>query len=281
MIDPEYTAVAGSGRDRQRLPGQRGLVHLHRVTRQQPRIRRHDVAHPHPDHVTRHQLTRRRGDPRPVTYHPALDRQLGLQRIDGLARLVLLPEPDRGVGNEQDKDDEEIRPVPQHARQDHRGLDHPRDRTPEIGQQFQERIFLLLLDLIRPVPGQPLLRLGLAQAIRRRPQPLLHLRQGKRLQLILRIGLRSRRRGPASDGFPDCTHPFLLPAAASHSPAAPAAVSRLATRPCPAARTYPRCPPRATTGRAEGPGQTAAPNGSARVGVRGSCNGARLAASRL
>ena len=104
--------LAGLARGGQRLSGQRRLVHLDRVARQQARIGRHDVAQAQADDVARHQLTRRRGDPLPVALHPGLDRQLGLQGVDGLARLVLFPEPDRGVGNEQDQDDEEVRPVP-------------------------------------------------------------------------------------------------------------------------------------------------------------------------
>ena len=60
----------------------------------------------------------------------------------------------------------EVRPMPDHRRQDHRHFDHPRDRAPEIGEELQERIGLLLFDLVRPVLGQPLLRLGLAEAVR-------------------------------------------------------------------------------------------------------------------
>ena len=136
---------------------------------------------------------------------------------------MLLPEPDRGVGRQQQQDDAEVRPVPQHPRQDHRSLDHPRDRPPEVGQQLQERIFLLLRDLIRPVPGQPLGRPSPRQAIRRRPQPLLHLRHRKGLQVILRIRhrapLRSGDPWPAGAGFLNGAHAFLPAAGASHPPA--------------------------------------------------------------
>ena len=92
MIEPENTASPGlrvAGSD---SPVKRGLVHLDRVALQQARIRRHDVAQTHADDVARHQVTRGRGDPLPVTLHPGLDRQLGLQRGDGVARLVFFPE---------------------------------------------------------------------------------------------------------------------------------------------------------------------------------------------
>ena len=51
----------------QRLARQCGLIHFHRVARQQARIRRHDVAQAQADDVARHQLTRRRG--RSTSHH--------------------------------------------------------------------------------------------------------------------------------------------------------------------------------------------------------------------
>ena len=98
MIEPENTASPDLRVGGQRLSRQRGLIHLHRVAIQQARIRRHNVAQAHADDVARHQLTRRRGDPLPIAFHPSLDRQLGLQRGDGVARLAFFPESDHGVG---------------------------------------------------------------------------------------------------------------------------------------------------------------------------------------
>ena len=186
--------LAGFARGGQRFARQRGLIHLHRVARQQARIRRHNVAQAQADDVARHQLTRRRVDPLPITFHPGLDRQLGLQGSDGVARLAFFPESDHGVGNKQNEDDEKIRPVPDHARQNHRHFDHPRDGTPEIGEEFQQRIGLLFFNLVGPILGQPFLRLGLTEAVRRRPQFFLHFRQGQGFQIVLRIRLRSRSR---------------------------------------------------------------------------------------
>ena len=48
----------------------------------------------------------------PIPFHPGLDRQLGLQGGDGVARLVFFPESDHGVGHEQKENDEEVGPVP-------------------------------------------------------------------------------------------------------------------------------------------------------------------------
>ena len=108
----------------------------------------------------------RRRDPLSIPLHPGLDCQLGLQGGDGVARLTFLPESDHGVGQKQNEDDAKIRPMPDYRRQDHRRFDHPRDRAPEIGEELQKRIGLLLLDLVGPVLDQPLLRLGLGEAVR-------------------------------------------------------------------------------------------------------------------
>ena len=135
-----------------------------------------------------------RSDPLAVTLHPGVDRQLGLQGGDRVAGLALLPEPDDGVGAEQHEDDAEVRPVPGDRREDHRRLDHPGNGTPKVGKELQQWIGLLLLDLVRPVLGQALLRLGLREAVRRRPQSLLHFRQRQRLQVVVRAGLRRRPR---------------------------------------------------------------------------------------
>ena len=206
--------LAGFARGGQRLSRQRGLIHLHRIAVQQARIRRHNVAQAQTDDVARHQLTRRRSDPLPIAFHPGLDRQLGLQGGDGVARLAFFPESDHGVGNKQKEDDEKIRPVPDHARQNHRRFDHPRDGTPKIGEEFQERIGFLFFNLVRPILGQPFLRLGLTEAVRRRPQFLLHFRHGKGFQIVLGLGLPGsiRSLGLVGIGFHDGYSPvFAMP----------------------------------------------------------------------
>ena len=51
----------------------------------------------------------------PSRLDPGLDRQLGLQSVDRVTRLVFLPEPDHPVGHQQHQDDEEVGPVPDRA----------------------------------------------------------------------------------------------------------------------------------------------------------------------
>ena len=96
--------------------------------------------------------------------------------------------PTTALAQQQDQDDEEVRPVPDHARQDHRGLDHPRDRTPEVGEELQERIGLLLLDLVGPVLREPLLRLGLGEPSGESPA-VLDLGQGRVFRSSFEIDL--------------------------------------------------------------------------------------------
>ena len=119
----------------------------------------------------------------------------GLQRGNGVARLVFFPESDHGIGHKQQENDAKVRPMPGNRRKDHGRFDHPWDGTPEIAEEFQERTGFLFFNLVRPVLDQPLFRLGLTEAIRRRPQFFLHFRQGQGFQIVLRIGLRCGRIG--------------------------------------------------------------------------------------
>ena len=79
---------------------------------------------------------------------------------------MFFPEANHGVGQKQKQDDPEVRPMPVYRRQDHGHFDHPWDGTPEIRKEFQDLIGFLLFDLVGPVLGQPLLSLGLTEAIR-------------------------------------------------------------------------------------------------------------------
>ena len=155
------TGCAGRG---QRLPGQRGLIDLDLVAVEQPGVGGHDVTQAQPDHITGHQLPRRRGDPCAVAFHARVDRELGFEGLNRVACLPFLGVADHTVGQQQQQDDEEIRPVPDRAGQDDGDLDHPRDRPPEVAEELQQRVGLVLGDLVRPVLRQPLRGLGLTQA---------------------------------------------------------------------------------------------------------------------
>ena len=186
-MDPENTASPGFFAGGQRFASQRGLVHFYRVAWQQARVGWNNVAQLQADDVARHQFLRRRISPFPVAFDFGFDRQLLPECGDRIARLVFFPESDDCVGQQQKQDDEEIRPVPDHAGQNHRAFDHPRNRAPEIGEEFQERIFFLFRDLVGPILSQPFFRLVLAQAVRRGAQLFLELLHGNRFQVFLRI----------------------------------------------------------------------------------------------
>ena len=183
---PGKDGVARFTRGGQGFPGQRRLVDGYLVAVQQARVGGHDVAQAQADGVAGHKFARRRIDPLPVTFHPRLDRERRLQSGDGVARLMLFPESDQGVGKKQKQDDAKVRPMPRRRRQDHRRFDHPGDRTPEIGQELEDLVGLLLRDLVRPILRQPFLRLGFGQAVGRRTQLFLDLRQRQGLQIVLR-----------------------------------------------------------------------------------------------
>ena len=104
--------LTGSG---QGFARQRRLIHFHLIAVQQAGIGRYNVAQPQADHISRHQFPRRRRDPFPIPFDPGLDRQLCLQRFDGVARLVFFPEADYRIGQQQKEDNEKIRPVPDNA----------------------------------------------------------------------------------------------------------------------------------------------------------------------
>jgi len=50
--------------------------------------------------------------------------------------LEFFPEGNAGIHQEQSDDDEKIFPVMNQGRKNRRNLNHPRDRTPEIGEKF-------------------------------------------------------------------------------------------------------------------------------------------------
>ena len=175
--------VAGLAGGGQRLPGQRGLVDLDLVAVQQPGVGGDDVTQAQPDHVTGHQLPRRCGDPCAVAHHARVDRQLGFQGLNRVAGLAFLGVADHAVGHQQQQDDKEIRPVPHRARQDDGDLDHPRDRTPEVAEELQQRVGLVFGDLIGPVLGQPLAASAVLSPSGRVAQLRLHLGHRRRLEV--------------------------------------------------------------------------------------------------
>ncbi len=93
-------------RDRQALARQRRLGDLERRRRQQPPVGGHDVARLDRDDVARDELLRRDLHELAVAAHARLDDHHLLQRRDRLGRLALLAQPEHGVEQRQEEQDE-------------------------------------------------------------------------------------------------------------------------------------------------------------------------------
>ncbi len=170
-------------RDRQGLPGQCRLVDLERGVVQQPGVGGDDVAEAHPDHVPGHEITRRHPGPLAAAQRPGRAGEPLLERVDGVGRLVLLGERHPPVHHQQHGDDDGVRPVADQQREGQRGLDHPRDRRPEVPGENQQRVPPALLDVVGAEPGESLARLLRRQAVPIAPDLLLQGLQGHLGQL--------------------------------------------------------------------------------------------------
>ena len=95
--------------DRQRLAGESRFVGL-RGSVHDRGIRRDDVATLHGDEVAGDERLRVQGRPLAVAVDLGLLGHAFLQRLDGAHGLVLLPEPDHAVQDQEREDDGEVRP---------------------------------------------------------------------------------------------------------------------------------------------------------------------------
>ena len=157
--------LSGAAGDGQGFPGERRLVHVHGIALQELGIRRHDVPQAQAHEVAGHQVPGGEIKPGSAPLDPGLQGQVRLERGDGVAGLVLLPEPHHRVGQEQHEDDHEIRPVPDQPREEGRDLDHPGNRSPEMGEELQEGVPLRFGKLIGADLREELLGLLRAEAM--------------------------------------------------------------------------------------------------------------------
>ena len=93
--------VAHLLRDRQRLSRQRRLIDGEIFAVDQEQIGRHDLPGGDIDDVARHEIGRVDRGPFAVAQHPRLRRQPLLQGVERVGGLVVLPEADRGVVEQQ------------------------------------------------------------------------------------------------------------------------------------------------------------------------------------
>ena len=98
--------------------------------------------------------------------------------------------PTTALANQQDKDDEEVRPVPHNRRENHRGFDHPWNWTPKVRKEFEKRISLLLGNFVVSILRQPALSLCLSETFRRSSQPRFEFGERQGLQFVVGFAFR-------------------------------------------------------------------------------------------
>ena len=103
------------------------------------------------DDISGHEFTGRDLLPCPVPEHAGIWRELLFQEFNGVLCLPFLEKADNRVRHEQEDDDGKVLPVSDDSREDCGCLDHPRDRAPEIEQEFQQRVFLFFGDIVEAV----------------------------------------------------------------------------------------------------------------------------------
>ena len=159
--------VADRLADRQRFAGQGRLIDGQVSAAGQEKIRGHDRAGGDVGHVADDEIRRVDAFPFAVAQTPGLQRQALPQRRERARGLRVLPEADRGVVDREPEYDDEVRPVPPRERDQRGGLDHPRDRSPEVAEKLVPERLFLGDDRIWTVPGESGLGFVGGQARRR------------------------------------------------------------------------------------------------------------------
>ena len=160
-------AVADALGDRQGFAGECGLVDAEIVAGDQEHVGRHDLAGGDGDHVAGHQVGGIDRQPLVAAQRARLQRQALLERGQRVGGLVVLPEADRGVVEQEAGHHGEIRPVPAQERNQRRRLDHPGDRPPEIARELAPTASLVRLNGVGAILLQPALGLVDRQALGR------------------------------------------------------------------------------------------------------------------
>ena len=171
------------------------MIDLDRIAVAQLDVSGNDVTEPQADEVARDQLAGRDRRPGAVALDLGRQGQLLLERRDRVAGLELFPESDDGVHHEQDQDDTEVHPVSDNQREDRGRLDHPGDRSPERGEELEERVLTLLRKFVGTILGEALPRFVVAETVWRSPEPPLEVGKGQFRQVL---GLGKRHRCPSN-----------------------------------------------------------------------------------
>ncbi len=202
--------VADFLRNRHRFAGQRRLIAAQILAVDQHQVGRDDLSRFDADDVAGHEGGRVARGPLAVAQHAGARRQAFLQRGKRVRGLVVLPEADDAVVDQEPGDDGKVRPVLAQRGDDGGGFDEERQRPPEIGQQLVPLALSVVFERVRPVLQQTLL--GLLRA-----QSLLGRIAGVKCGGDLRGWVRGRRRWGATHRLGDCDAHGLPPATRSHA----------------------------------------------------------------
>ena len=170
--------------DRHRFAGEGRLVGGEEIPLDELHIGGDDIPVPDPDDIAGDEVPGSDLLPLPIAEHPRLERKLLFEHGDGVPCLILLPETDDRVDDEEGKYDPEVLPAPDDGGYDDRRLDHPGDRAPEIAEELQDCALLLLGDLVwaellntvfglRPGEAALLRRKGLIEVVNGHPPGLI------------------------------------------------------------------------------------------------------------
>uniref|UniRef100_J3L015 Uncharacterized protein n=1 Tax=Oryza brachyantha TaxID=4533 RepID=J3L015_ORYBR len=163
---PRVDALAGALGHRQRLAGERRLVHLKRVALEEARVGRHDVAELNADYVAGDEDGGILLRPPPVAENLRLGSQVRHERLRRAAGVALLEVRYARVEQQQHDDPDEVLPirrpvaaVRQRDRHDRGHFHHPRQRVPHEPQKLQYPALFFLLKFVRTEDGGALVAL--------------------------------------------------------------------------------------------------------------------------
>ena len=136
------------------LSGQDGLVDAERPT-EQPDVRRDDVTLPDSDDVVWNEVARRQHLPLAVSKHASVHLQAAAERVHDALGSSLLHGGDDRVQREEGCRDHQVGISVQRPRQRGDRLEHPGRQAPELRQEREKGVRLLLQDLVRSILLSP------------------------------------------------------------------------------------------------------------------------------
>ena len=158
ITDPEYTVASGGLLGVLGFPGQHRLVDAEGPT-EQSHVGWDDVSLPDAGDVARNEIPRRQRLPVSFPKHASVHLQAAAKRVHDALGSALLDEGDDGIQGEEGDRDRQVRVSVQGPRQHGDRLEHPGRQAPELRQERENCVALLLRTSFRPVLLPPSLDL--------------------------------------------------------------------------------------------------------------------------